>query len=85
MQVCSFSVLGGGLMKDEQKIVVAWMHRHLLRTGWTAEIWARKAGISPTSVTRALRSENSVTTLPVLHKLAQAADVDSVLDFLERS
>lgn len=70
-------------MKPEQKIVVAWMKRIMGLRDWSAEQWSRRAGISPTTLTRAMRpSYDGVTSLPVLHKLAQAADTDSPLDLL---
>lgn len=73
-------------MKPEQVVIADWMQRQLDRKGWSAVEWARCANIAPTSITRAMSHDyNSVTTLPVLEKLARAAEVESVLDFLART
>lgn len=70
-------------MKDEQKQIVAWMRRVLALREWSAEEWARRAEVSPTTITRGMQaSYNGVTGIPVLHKLARAAGVASPLDGL---
>ena len=70
-------------MKSEQKIVVAWMKWVLCRRKWSAEEWARRAEISPTTVTRAMRpSYDGVTSLPILDKLARVANLPSPLEVL---
>lgn len=73
------------LMQDEQKVVAGWMRRVMDAKGWKAADWARAAGIkADTTISRALKDDyGSVTSIPTLHKLAQAADLPSVLDFLE--
>ena len=62
------------------------MKRTLELRGWSAEEWSRRGGISATTVTRSMRpSYDGVTSLVVLHKLAQAAQVHSPLDALRES
>lgn len=71
-------------VKQQQAAVVRWMESQLDRLGWSAEQWARAAGLSPTTVTRALTpAPKSVSSVPTLHALARAARVPSVIDFLE--
>lgn len=71
------------LMQGAQRIVVDWMKAQLQRHGWKPGGWAVKAGIAPTTISRAMHeSYTSVTSLPTLHALAVAAGVPSVLDFL---
>lgn len=71
-------------MRAEQQIVTKWMLSQLDRLQWKPEKWAREAGLSPTTVTRAMApAYNSVSSVPTLHELARAAGVQSVLDFLD--
>lgn len=70
-------------MTKEQEIVVSWMRRIMQERDLTAEAWAGLAGIAPTSITRATGDRYTGTTsLPLLHRLARAADVPSPVDFL---
>lgn len=71
-------------MQPEQQIIAEWLERTRLKKGWTWEQWAREAEIgAPTTLTRAIKANySSVTSIPTLHALAQAAGVPSVLDFL---
>lgn len=70
-------------LTDEQRIVVAWMQRVMQERGLSAEQWAGRAGVAATSITRAMRDSYAGTTsLPLLHRLARAAEVASPLDFL---
>lgn len=71
-------------MRGMQKIIVRWMRRQLDRRAWSAERWAREAGLAATTVTRAMSDTYpSVSSVPTLHALAKAAGVPSVLDFLD--
>lgn len=75
---------GADSVKDMQRVIVRWMARQLERTGWSAERWAREASLAPTTVTRAMSPHyHSVSSVPTLHALARAADVPSILNFLE--
>lgn len=74
------------LVRDEQKIIADWMRRQLDRLGWTAKHWAEQAGVNPSTVTRAMEPDYaSVTSLPTIDKLAQAAGATSPLEYLERN
>jgi hypothetical protein len=74
----------GNQVRNLQAVVVRWMGRQLERLGWSAERWAREAGLSPTTVTRAMSpSYGSVSSVPTLHALARAAGVPSIVDFLD--
>jgi hypothetical protein len=71
-------------LKALQAVVVRWMTRQLSRTHWSAERWAREAGLAPTTVTRAMSpSYKSISSVPTLHALARAAGVPSILDYLD--
>ena len=71
-------------MRDTQRIVAEWMRRTLRTREWTAEFWGRRAGVAPTTITRAMQeSYRGVTSLRALDKLARAADIDSPLDVLQ--
>lgn len=73
----------GETMRGMQSIVVNWMERQLHRLNWKPERWAKEAGLSPTTVTRAMSDDYaSVSSVPTLHALARAAKTPSVLDFL---
>lgn len=75
----------GGSMKPEQRVVVGWMRRVLMLRGWTPEEWARRARVSPTTITRAMRdSYDGVTSLTVLHKLASVSGLASPLAVLQK-
>ena len=70
-------------MKPEQEIVVYWLQRMMTKHDISAQQWARRADISPTTLTRAMHEEyNGVTSLPVLHRLATAIGEPSPLDAL---
>lgn len=70
-------------MGDEQKIVVNWIQRVMRDQDLSAAQWAGQAGVAATSITRAMReSYGGTSTLPLLHRLARAAEVPSPLDFL---
>jgi transcriptional regulator with XRE-family HTH domain len=71
-------------MQPEQKIIADWMRRQLTRKGWTAEEWARRAGVSTSTVSRAQSVDYpSVTAVLTLDKLARAAGVPSILSYIE--
>lgn len=71
-------------MRAEQRIIVNWMRRQLERLQWKPEKWAKEAHLAPTTVTRAMADNyDSVSSVPTLHALARAANVPSLLDFLE--
>jgi hypothetical protein len=71
-------------MQPEQQIIVDWMARQLRRMGIRPQAWAERAGVYPTTITRAMKPDyTSVTAIPTLVALARAAQVPSVLDFLE--
>jgi transcriptional regulator with XRE-family HTH domain len=72
-----------GTMQAEQKTIADWMGRVQARKGWTGEEWARRAGVSTSTVTRA-QSEgySSVTAVLTLDRLARAAGVPSILEYL---
>lgn len=70
-------------MLPEQRIIASWMRRVMDQKNWTPQTWADQAGFAATNVTRAIKDEYaSVTTIRTLDKLAKAASVPSVLDFL---
>ena len=70
-------------MKSEQGVIVAWMRAQANRLKESPTAWARRAGLNPTTVTRALGPDYpSVTSVPTLDALARAAGVPSVLQFL---
>ena len=72
------------VMQPEQQIIVDWMARQLRRMGIRPQAWAERAGVYPTTITRAMKPDyTSVTAIPTLDALARAAHVPSVLDFLE--
>lgn len=59
------------------------MKAYLARSGKTASEWSASAGLHKTTVSRAMKDDfNSVTSIPTLHRLASAAGIPSVLDFL---
>ena len=71
-------------MQAEQKIIADWMARVQARKGWTGEEWARRAGVSTSTVTRAQSdSYPSVTAVLTLDRLARAAQSPSILDYLK--
>lgn len=56
----------------------------MARRGWNAQSWADLAKMQPTNISRAVKENyGSLTTVRTLHQLARAAQVPSVLDFLE--
>lgn len=70
-------------MTPEQRVIVAWLRNVMRNKGISAERWAIMAGVAPTSITRAMReSYTGTSSMPLLHRLARAADVPSPLDFL---
>lgn len=76
-------------VKPEQRIIAKWMERVRAQRSWTWNAWAtaiEKAGlgkIAATTISRAVKEEyQSVTSVETLHVLARAAEVPSVLDFL---
>lgn len=70
-------------MRPEQQIIVAWMRRQLERLRWNPERWAKEAGLSPTTVSRAMHDKyESVSSVTTLHALARAANMPSILDYL---
>ncbi|KQN09805.1 hypothetical protein ASE85_02370 [Sphingobium sp. Leaf26] len=70
-------------MLPEQRIIASWMRRIMDQKGWTPQTWANQAGFAATNVTRAIKEDyESITTVRTLDKLAKAAGVPSVLDFL---
>ena len=70
-------------MKPEQEIVVCWMKRMMTNHDISAQQWAQRAEIAPTTLTRAMHEDyNGVTSLPVLHRLAKAIGESSPLDAL---
>jgi hypothetical protein len=74
----------GAPMQPEQKIIAEWMARQLADKGWTGDEWAKRAGVSPSTVTRAQSDTYpSVTAVLTLDKLAKAAGVPSILSYLE--
>lgn len=72
-------------MEPEQKIIAKWMKRVRTKTGWSWNKWAERADIgAATTLSRAVKDDyGSVTKIETLHALARAANVPSVLDFLE--
>lgn len=70
-------------MKPEQIIIVQWMQAQLDRMRIAPSAWARRAGFSPTTITRAMTPDyGSITSIPTLVELANAAQVPTCLDFL---
>lgn len=71
-------------MQPEQIVIANWLERTRQQMGWSWSQWAKKAGVGAgTTLTRAIKDDyKSVTSIPTLHALAQAAEVPSVLDFL---
>lgn len=65
---CTYAV-----MKQGQERIAAWMQRVMVKNNWTAEEWARRAGTSPTNLTRFLGSGEHTTSGNTLIKLATAA------------
>lgn len=72
-------------MQPEQRIIANWLMDIAHRKGWNWATWAERAGIgAPTTISRAVKDDyGSVTKIETLHKLARAANVPSVLDFLQ--
>jgi len=72
-------------MQPEQKVIARWIERIAKAKGWTLGKWASEAGLgAATTLTRAIKEDyRSVTTVTTLHALARAAQVPSVLDFLD--
>lgn len=60
-------------MEQAQERIAAWMQRVMVKNNWTAEEWARRAGTSPTNLTRFLGSGSHTTSGNTLIKLATAA------------
>ncbi len=70
-------------MKQEQQVITEWMRWVMYRRHWSAAQWGKEAGISGSTITRAMQeSYHGVTSLPVLDQLARAAGVPSPLDVL---
>lgn len=70
-------------MQPEQRIIANWIERTGKARGWSGEEWADRAHVSTSTVTRAVKDNyHSVTTVLTLDKLARAAGVPSVLDWL---
>ena len=71
-------------VKDVAKrTVTRWRDAILSHTGWKANRWAEEAGVDPTPITRTMGPKCSSTAkIETLHLLAIAANVPSVLDFL---
>lgn len=70
-------------VRNEQRIIADWMRRILARKGWTGKEWAERAGVNPSTVTRAMADEyESVTSIPTIDALARTAGVPSPLDAL---
>jgi transcriptional regulator with XRE-family HTH domain len=68
-------------MRSEQRIIADWMRRVLARKGWTAKQWAEKAGVNPTTVSRAMADDyTSVTSIPTLDALSRVAGGPSPLE-----
>lgn len=62
------------LMKDEQFPIASWMQRVMTEKGWSAEEWASKAKVAPTSITRAVKpGYKFVTKKATVDKLASVA------------
>lgn len=71
-------------MRDEQKIIAAWMQQQMARHDLSPEKWARRAELSSTTVSRAVqKSYTGVSSVPTLVKLAESIDEPTILDFLK--
>ncbi len=72
-------------VEPEQKIIAKWLQRVAKDKGWSWSKWAGEARIgAATTLSRAVKEDyGSVTKIETLHALARAANVPSVLDFLE--
>jgi AraC-like DNA-binding protein len=53
--------------------VAAWMKDVLAERRWSARAWAARAGVSPTTITRAIAEVGPLTSMSTVEKLAQAA------------
>lgn len=70
-------------MKGQQRIIVSWMQAQIERLRISPAAWAKRAGISPTTVTRAMSEDYpAVTSVPTLVALAEAGGIPTCLDFL---
>lgn len=70
-------------MQPEQRIIADWMKRQMERLGWKPQQWAIRADVTPTNISRAVKEDYpSITTIKTLDRLAKAAGVTSVLEFL---
>lgn len=73
-------------VRAEQRIIAEWMRRQLDRLGWSGKEWAEKAGVNPSTVTRAMEDDyKSVTSMPTIDALARAAGTVSPLAFMEHN
>lgn len=72
-------------VEPEQKIIAKWLQRVAKDKGWSWGKWAGEAKLgAATTLSRAVKEDyGSVTKIETLHALARAANVPSVLDFLE--
>lgn len=64
-------------MQDEQRAIVRWMEDVMASKGLNPESWAALAGVSPTSITRAMKPDYPyVTKRQTLQKLAIGVGVE---------
>lgn len=70
--------------REAVRIINKWAEGVMALRGWSAMEWAKRAKISPTTITRGMKADaQSTTKIENIHALAVAARVPSVLEFLE--
>lgn len=60
--------------KSERQEIVAWLYRCMDITDWSPTVFAKKAGVSPSTITRFLNGQvQSMLTTTTLNRLREAA------------
>nr|WP_293854386.1 hypothetical protein [Sphingomonas sp. SCN 67-18] len=70
-------------MRDEQKIIAAWIERMRVKHGVNFREWAERAELgADTTISRAVKPDyTSVTTIPTIDALARALGEPSILEY----
>jgi hypothetical protein len=81
----SLSILLGTMMSNDdpaRRAIKVWMREVMAAKGWSANEWAKRAGTSPTNITRVLSPTSGIIPSgATISKLSRAAGSQPKLDF----